>query len=365
MRESFIKKIVLLALFLPSIGWIGHAQVGNSTVETMGIFATTDILTHENNDRFDIDYVTYFGTGVLENQGDGGARVRLEGTQTFTISGYYPNAECGSVSVRFFGTRSNSNVNVNITVNTTMDPPVSSQVAISGKSGEFLINFPSIDISGGPFTVTFQKTGGGMSAQNVTIDDVIITGSGVGCDLPIELTSFSGKHINNGIQLHWRSASEKNNDYMEVQRSKDGKAFDKLGTVRGAGNSAQVRDYTFTDEHPMPGVNYYRLKQVDFDGKEAYHKVIAVLFKNKDDKNQGITLFPTVVSEQLNFALNQEADTHGEIKISDMNGRIMLRQPFERDMQQQTILVQQFPRGQYILTVQTGRDMQVARFVKE
>lgn len=365
MRESFIKKIVLLALFSLSIGWMLRAQVGNSTVESMGVFATADILTHENNDRFDIDYVTYFGTGVLENQGDGGARVRLEGTQTFTIAGYYPSAECGSMSVRFFGTRSNSNVNVNITVNTTLDPPATAVDVISESSGEFMTTFSTIDISGGPFTVTFQKTGGGASAQQVTIDDIVITGNGSGCDLPIELTSFSGKSTENSIQLHWRTASEKNNDYLEVQRSKDGKVFEPIGIVQGQGDSYLPVDYTYEDKGPLPGINYYRLRQVDFDGKETYHPVIAVLFKDIEDKIKDIILFPTVVHEQVNFALAEEASTDGLLFISNLNGQILLRRTFKRGMQQQTIPVSKLPPGQYMLSVQTERAFVVARFIKE
>ncbi len=183
--------------------------------------------------------------------------------------------------------------------------------------------------------------------------------------LPIELLSFAGKRVDGTVQLHWVTASEKDNKYMEVQRSSNGKTFEPLGVVPGNGDSYRPVDYTFVDDQPLPGVNYYRLKQVDFDGKFEYHKVIAVLFKDQDDKVQGITLFPTVVSEQLNFALSQETTTDGEYYISDLNGRVLLRQAFERGMQQQSIPVHRLPKGQYILTVQTGREMQVARFVKE
>ena len=225
--------------------------------------------------------------------------------------------------------------------------------------------------------------GGCNSAKRIIIGSQVATCTGVGANafgfdqiieaggfsnagpLPIELLSFAGKRVDNTIQLHWVTASEQNNDYMEVQRSENGKTFARLGTVPGRGDSYEQIAYSYVDERPLPGVNYYRLRQVDFDGKEEYHKVIAVLFKDKEEKAQGITLFPTVVSEQLNFALHQEAATNGEYYISDLSGRVLLRQPFEQGMQQQSIPVHRLPRGQYILTVQTGREMQVARFVKE
>ena len=183
--------------------------------------------------------------------------------------------------------------------------------------------------------------------------------------LPIELLSFSGKHVDNTIQLHWRTAGEQDNDFMEIQRSKDGKTFESIGLRQGAGNSYTPRDYTFTDEQPLPGVNYYRLRQVDFDGKFEYHPVIAVLFRTDEDKAQGITLFPTVVNDQVNLALNEETTSNGNILISNLNGRVLLRTPFGRGMQQLTIPVNQLPKGQYILTVHAGRTSQTARFIKE
>ncbi|MDX1940602.1 MAG: T9SS type A sorting domain-containing protein [Saprospiraceae bacterium] len=183
--------------------------------------------------------------------------------------------------------------------------------------------------------------------------------------LPIELTAFSGKRIGSAIELHWRTASERDNAYMEVQRSKDGKRFEALQQVlsKTGGNSYTPQGYTFTDEKPLPGVNYYRLRQVDFDGKEEYHNIIAVLFQDKDfDKN--ITIFPTIVKDQVNIALAQEADSEGELYISDLNGQVLLRQPFERGMQQYTLELPQLAQGAYILSVKTGRELLSTRFVK-
>jgi hypothetical protein len=86
--------------------------------------------------------------------------------------------------------------------------------------------------------------------------------------LPVELLSFSAeKTADEKVRVNWQTASEFNNNYFEVQRSIDGSKFKDIGTLIGAGNSTMILNYEFYDEHPFYGTNYYRLKQVDYDGK--------------------------------------------------------------------------------------------------
>ncbi|MDX5423230.1 MAG: T9SS type A sorting domain-containing protein [Hymenobacteraceae bacterium] len=94
--------------------------------------------------------------------------------------------------------------------------------------------------------------------------------------LPVELVSFSGRTTPSGVSLEWRTASEENNSHFEVERSADGKQYAQIGTVQGNGSTSVAIDYTFSDPEPVQGVNYYRLKQVDYDGQYEYSKTIAV-----------------------------------------------------------------------------------------
>lgn len=184
--------------------------------------------------------------------------------------------------------------------------------------------------------------------------------------LPIELMAFTGKRIDNTIELYWRTATEQNNHFMEVQRSKDGKTFEPLAQIPSKAEkfySATPLDYRFTDDWPMSGVNYYRLRQVDLDGKEEFHKVIAILFK--EEKSLGITVFPTLVKHQLNIALSEEADTDGKLYISDFSGRIVMQRSFERGMQQETLYVEYLQNGHYSIVIRTNRKVETARFVKQ
>jgi hypothetical protein len=94
--------------------------------------------------------------------------------------------------------------------------------------------------------------------------------------LPVELTAFSGWEENGQVQLAWTTQSERNSDYFVVEKSQDGRLFEAIGNVEAAGFSLVRIDYSFADPAPGPGANYYRLRQVDFDGTVNFSKVIEV-----------------------------------------------------------------------------------------
>lgn len=94
--------------------------------------------------------------------------------------------------------------------------------------------------------------------------------------LPVELTAFQATATGSAVALTWATASEKNNQGFEVQRSTDGETFAKLGWVAGAGTSQGPRSYDYRDVVPFSGVSYYRLKQLDADGKATYSPVATV-----------------------------------------------------------------------------------------
>lgn len=183
--------------------------------------------------------------------------------------------------------------------------------------------------------------------------------------LPIELSYFGAVATDDQIRLTWRTESEHNNDFIEIQRSYDGKTFEHIGTVKGHGNSNIPQEYTFADAAPLTGVNYYRLRQVDFDGQTKYHEVIAVLYKETTDKTQEITVFPTMVSDQLHITLKETLNTDAELYIIDLNGRILFETPCTRGTQQQGIFVNHLAKGAYLLTMKIGRHVKTARFIKQ
>ncbi len=101
--------------------------------------------------------------------------------------------------------------------------------------------------------------------------------------LPVELISFNGINLGNKNELKWTTAAETDNDYFVIQRSADGNNFESLKEIPGAGNSTSRVDYSFIDTNPFEGINYYRLKQVDFSGNYRYSEIITLKYEKIQD----------------------------------------------------------------------------------
>ncbi|GIV26649.1 MAG: hypothetical protein KatS3mg027_0463 [Bacteroidia bacterium] len=153
-----------------------------------------------------------------------------------------------------------------------------------------------------PFTLA-SKTGGGTNP------------------LPIELVDFTGYPRDGYVELYWKTATQINNDYFVLEKSKDGSNWQQLVVVKGAGTSYVPMEYIETDMQPYEGFNYYRLKQVDYDGSYTYSKIIAVeykriaksiepvLYPNPVERGQSLNIqFGTLVAEAL-------------VVLRDMQGR--------------------------------------------
>lgn len=95
--------------------------------------------------------------------------------------------------------------------------------------------------------------------------------------LPITLLSFDARCDNSKVNITWATASQINNDYFTIERTADGVTFETIGIVDGApgGNSSQTLYYSFADAEPLREINYYRLKQTDFDGKFEYFNIVS------------------------------------------------------------------------------------------
>jgi len=137
--------------------------------------------------------------------------------------------------------------------------------------------------------------------------------------LPIELLSFDAQVEGDNVLVNWKTASEQNNDYFIVERSKDGLNAERIGTIEGAGNSNEVLNYEFVDQNPYSGTSYYRLTQVDFNGESETFDWVAVKFDA--DTELSMIIYPNPLSSgNLNI---DSKNIIGEIQIQifDMSGR--------------------------------------------
>lgn len=146
--------------------------------------------------------------------------------------------------------------------------------------------------------------------------------------LPIELTSFTAQQQDDGVQLEWVTASETNNNFFTIERSSDGKDYEVLSVSASRaenGHSSQPLHYTSSDTNPLEGMNYYRLKQTDFDGSYKYSEPIGVMYKKMADVV--FNLFPNPNrGNSFQIALNGLVSRESlEVSITSMQGRQMWR----------------------------------------
>ena len=123
--------------------------------------------------------------------------------------------------------------------------------------------------------------------------------------LPVELLTFTARPINDNIHLEWETASELNNEGFYVQKSADGNDWKNLTFISGHHTTISKKSYDFIDRDVLSGPNYYRLKQVDFDGKFDFSNVVIV---DMSDRNSSIMLFPNPVSEELFISTTYDVD---------------------------------------------------------
>jgi hypothetical protein len=114
--------------------------------------------------------------------------------------------------------------------------------------------------------------------------------------LPVEMLYFQGVDERGIVELDWATSTEIDNDYFEVQRSQDGRDWEVIGVVTGAGTTVEEQRYDFSDLRPYVGNSYYRLRQVDYDGKFAFTEIVLVSVRLEEIS---FNVFPNPVIDQL------------------------------------------------------------------
>lgn len=195
-------------------------------------------------------------------------------------------------------------------------------------------------------------------AATIRIDNVSISGT----LLPVTLTSFQGRQEDHSVSLQWTTATEINNDYFTIERSKDGVAFKPLGNIQGVGNSQTEQQYQFLDPQPFSGDNYYRLRQVDFDGKEEIHPILHVYYE-AGEAEQSLKIWPTVVSTSLQISTNRHLGK-GTLMIRNMNGRLLQTLEVNSSKKMQSLPLNDLQSGWYLVQFRTDEGLISRRFFK-
>ena len=133
--------------------------------------------------------------------------------------------------------------------------------------------------------------------------------------LPVEFVNFKATPQYKAVLLNWQTASETNNKGFQIERSSNGKSFGNIGFIKAKGSNAV---YDFTDDTPL-SMNYYRLRQIDMDGKEAFSKVISA---NMDENKGKMYFAPNPAKDHLTITIND--NNSASIRLFDLLGRLVL-----------------------------------------
>lgn len=150
--------------------------------------------------------------------------------------------------------------------------------------------------------------------------------------LPVELTDFTGEcTADNGVQLNWTTETERNNDYFLIERSDAAMDFQVLDTVQGKGSSNEVNMYSYADKTAPFGTNYYRLRQVDFDGRSEELPVISVDATCEITNPYGIEIGYDPRTNQLVVSYDVKHPEEMVLNITNMLGQRVVNVDFRLD----------------------------------
>lgn len=170
--------------------------------------------------------------------------------------------------------------------------------------------------------------------------------------LPVEFTEFSGRKTADDVYLNWQTASETNNKGFQVEHATDVMPWTTIGFIEGEGTISAHSNYEFIHKRPNTGANYYRLKQIDFDGSYAYSKVITLDFTAPGE----FTVSPNPTSGIINLEGVQE----GFITILDASGRVLKNQALSGS----EIDVSELPAGLLFLLLSSDDKSITRRIIK-
>lgn len=233
-----------------------------------------------------------------------------------------------------------------------------------------------VDVAAGSYHTFARKSDGtlwatgwndqGQLGLGITFNTNSFTQISCSGATPVTWLRFDARAIEKSINLVWQTASEQNSAYFEVERSDAPERFIKIGSIPAAGTSSTIITYTFTDNAPLNGNNFYRIKQVDANGQFNYSFIKVTNFTGK--RNQAVIVYPVPASTKLQVAITKEMEGKN-IRISIRNNEGKLVQQIQKNpgngAQSITLDVSSLISGLYHITVVSGNEQLSSQFIKK
>lgn len=227
---------------------------------------------------------------------------------------------------------------------------VAGDVLNSANTANFIIR----RYSGGAWSAVTAGTLNTLNSQGTSITGFGDFAIGEAQVLPVVISSFKGETINASNVLSWATSFEDNNSGFQVERSVDGRNFSAIGFVASKsdnGRSAGALNYTFEDQKPVNGANYYRLKQMDKDGRYNYSSVVKLSLKPSLITISKV--YPNPATDVLSLVITAPSAARISVRITDINGKVVSQSPLTlangENMQQ--INVRALAPGRYFISL--------------
>jgi hypothetical protein len=175
--------------------------------------------------------------------------------------------------------------------------------------------------------------------------------------LPVTLTGLSATAVNNTVIVKWNTQQEVNNSGFTIQRSSNGQQWSDIGFVAGAGNSSTVLSYSFTDNAPLAGTNFYRLVQRDIDGRTSISDVVTADIGT----NKFFTLSDNPGNGTYRISMPASAEML-ELQVTDASGKVIINR--KTGAGNQLIDISNYSPGIYLLRMKKGKELATVKLIK-
>ena len=335
-----------LTLDCEDAGWTYYADPSNNNRWLFGIDWDTNLVA-KSTAQIALDYNT---SGVIKDvKQRPGSSADYDGAyimrRYWNVNNATLNAGSTPVKIRFFydpadTTAARDSMDVNRVAYATASPGGNPYYATPWKWFKTVgVAFtPALINDGNNFSFSnIELTPSAMSTLNgvsyVQFDNITSFSGGSGgigftphsggVGLPVTLVSFAGNVEEAHNHIQWTTASELNNDHFELESSVDGKNFTTLATISGHGTTTETHQYSFNDyKYNMPST-YYRLKQVDFDGKSTTTNMIILTRMSNASTSAVVSVYPNPTNDITTLSIDVQENAEATYTIHDITGKIV------------------------------------------
>ncbi|MCU7547485.1 T9SS type A sorting domain-containing protein [Chitinophagaceae bacterium LB-8] len=183
--------------------------------------------------------------------------------------------------------------------------------------------------------------------------------------LPVHFVSISATKNSHGVQVVWTVSDEQNVKVYEVEKSINGSRYTKIGEVAFKTTNDAIKKYQFLDASPVGNTAYYRIRQVDHDSKFMFSSVVSISATETGSK---LSVHPNPVYSEASIVIGVKEDQKTMYVLSDMQGKILIRNKIELLKGQNVIPADSFRRllaGTYVLMVQADGGVLQTKFIKQ